>query len=243
LQNDLEFSWIPFREDIGIFGMKGSGKTSKARDVLLQVPNLARWIWSPQKPLENYKGFGEPVSKIEDLKHGAYLWVGDYSKKTFLKICARATKYMRNLLFVVDDVHEQVTKQFIPEELDNLISSGRNRGISGIYISTTPAKVHSTILGSCSHIFGYQLNLVKHIEWFRDNYFGNEAWLLLPKDLRNKHYVSNEDPDQLPKYSFLYRKDSDTRTQIILSEPLANAPDIDEGFEDEETEEETEEIE
>jgi len=198
--------------------MKGEGKTTKCTDVLDLIPNQARWIWSPQKPVENYGGYGQQVNKIEDLKHGAYLWTGDYSKKTFLQICERMTNYLRNIIFVVDDVHEQVTKQFIPPEFDNLLSSGRNKGISGIYLSTYPAKVHNTILSGCSHIFGFKLNLVKQIEWFRDNYFGNEAWLLLPKDLRNRFYVGENDPESLPRYSFLYRKDTDVRTQIIIPE-------------------------
>lgn len=216
LQNQLNFRWSPFYEDIGLFGMKGEGKTTKATEILDQVPNLARWIWSPQKAKENYGGYGQPVNKIEDLKHGAYLWTGDYSKKTFLKICERATTHMRNLIFVGDDIHEQVTKQFIPPEFDKLLSSGRNRGISGIYLSTYPSKVHNTILSGCSHIFCFKFNLVKQIEWLRDNYFGNEAWLLLPKDLRNRFYRSESDPDILPRFSYLYRKDTDVRTQVMI---------------------------
>jgi len=218
MQSQLNFNWSPFYEDIGIFGMKGEGKTTKCTDVLDLIPNLARWIWSPQKPVENYGGYGQQVNKLEDLKHGAYLWTGDFSKKTFLQICDRMRSYMRNIIFVVDDVHEQVTKQFIPPEFDNLLSSGRNKGISGIYLSTYPAKVHNTILSGCSHIFGFKLNLVKQIEWFRDNYFGNEAWLLLPKDLRNRYYIGENDPESLPRFSFLYRKDTDIKTQIITPE-------------------------
>lgn len=216
MQNQLNFNWRPFYEDVGIFGMKGEGKTTKATEILDLVPNLARWIWSPQKAKENYGGYGHPVNKIEDLKHGAYLWTGDFSKKTFLKICDRLNNHFRNIIFVGDDIHEQQTKQFIPPEFDKLLSSGRNRGISGIYLSTYPSKVHNTILSGCSHIFGFKFNLVKQIEWLRDNYFGNEAWLLLPKDLRNRYYTGESDPDILPRFSFLYRKDTDIRTQVMI---------------------------
>jgi hypothetical protein len=113
-------------------------------------------------------------------------------------------------------VHEQVSKQFISPEFESLILSGRNRGISCIYISPAPAKVHNSILGSCSHIFAYKMTLQSQIEWLRDNFYGNEAWLLLSKDLRNKFYRGENDPDQLPKFSYLYRKDTDMKTQIMI---------------------------
>jgi hypothetical protein len=122
---------------------------------------------------------------------------------------------MRNIVNVIDDVHEQQTKQFIPTYFENLILSGRNRGISNIFISPTPAKVNNTILSQSSHYFCYKQTLVNQIEWFRDNVYGKEAWLLLSKDLRNRYYIDSNSPDQLPKYSFLYRKDTDFKTQII----------------------------
>ena len=56
---------------------------------------------------------------------------------------------------------------------------------------------------------------MNQIEWLRDNFFGNEAWLLLSKDLRNRYYTDENSPDQLPKFSYLYRKDSDYKTQLI----------------------------
>ena len=216
LQNQLNFNWSPYYEDIGIFGKKGEGKTSRAKQILDLVPNLPRWIWSPQRPLENYSGYGEPVTSIEDLKYGAYLFNGDYTRENFKRFCTRAFHNIRNIILVIDDVHEQCTKQFISQEFESLILSGRNRGISSIFISPTPAKVHNSILSQCSHIFSYKLTLQSQIEWLRDNFYGNEAWLLLSKDLRNKFYTGENDPDQLPKFSYLYRKDTDMKTQIMI---------------------------
>ena len=123
---------------------------------------------------------------------------------------------MRNIVLVFDDVHEYVSKQFIPPEFETLILSGRNRGISSIFISPMPAKVHNSILAQCSHIFAYNFNLQAQIEWLRDNFFGNEAWLLLPKDLRNKYYTEPNTIELLPKFSYLYRKDTDTKTQVMI---------------------------
>lgn len=222
----LDFNWSPFKEDIGIFGKKGEGKTVRATKILDLIPNIPRWIWSPQRPLENYAGYGEAVTSISDLKHGAYIWNGDFTKSNFEEFCVKSFTHMRNIINVIDDVHEQVTKQFIPPYFENLILSGRNRGISSIFISPTPAKVHNSVLSQCSHIFAYKLTLANQIEWFRDNFFGNEAYLLLSKDLRNKHYVSDKDPEQLPKFSYLYRKDSDFRTQIMTPTEIIPTDEI-----------------
>jgi len=211
----LDFRWSPFKEDIGIFGQKGGGKTTRARDILDTIPNIPRWIWSPQRPMENYQGYGVPVTKIEELKHGAIIWNGIYSKENFIKFISRAFE-MRNLVIVIDDCHEYVSKQFIPTEFETFILSGRNRGLSSIFLSPMPSKVHNSILAQCSHIFAYKFTLQTQIEWIRDNFFGNEAWLLLPKDLRNKYYTDEKSIEQLPKFSYLYRKDSDSKTQIMI---------------------------
>lgn len=214
----LDFHWSPFKEDIGIFGQKGGGKTTRAKIILDTIPNIPRWIWSPQRPTENYNGYGVPVSNIEELRHGAFIWNGIYNKETFLQFISRAFFYMRNLVIVIDDCHEYVSKQFIPTEFETFILSGRNRGLSSIFISPMPSTVHNAILAQCSHIFAYKFTLQKQIEWVRDNFFGNEAWLLLPKDLRNKFYTDSNSIDQLPKFSYLYRKDSDSKTQIMISD-------------------------
>ena len=211
----LDFRWSPFKEDIGIFGQKGGGKTTRARLVLDTIPNIPRWIWSPQRPMENYQGYGVPVTNIEELKHGSFICNGIYSKENFINFISRAFE-MRNLVIVIDDCHEYVSKQFIPTEFDTFILSGRNRGLSSIFLSPMPSKVHNSILAQCSHIFAYKFTLQTQIEWIRDNFFGNEAWLLLPKDLRNKYYTDEKSIEQLPKFSYLYRKDSDSKTQIMI---------------------------
>jgi len=137
------------QEDIGIFGKKGEGKTTRVKIVLDTIPNTARWIWSPQLPTKNYQGYGVPISNLDDLHHGAFIWNGNYSKEIFLKFISRAFFYMRNMVIVIDDCHEYVSKQFIPTEFENYILSGRNRGLSSIFVSPMPSRVHSTILAQC----------------------------------------------------------------------------------------------
>ena len=222
MNKKLDFRWSPFKEDIGIFGKKGTGKTTRAKMILDLIPNLPRIIWSPQRPMENYRGYGQEINTLDQLRHGAFIWNGNYDKETFVKFIERVFQ-MRNLILVIDDVHEYVTKQKMPPIFSAMVLSGRNRGISSIFISPAPNLVHNAILGSCTHIFAYNFNLQSQIEWIRNNFFGDEAWLLIPKDKRNRYYISEKDPDVIAPYSYIYRKDSDSRTQIILtgnSEPV-----------------------
>ena len=48
-----------------------------------------------------------------------------------------------------------------------------------------------------------------------NNYFGVDAWVLLPEHLRQKKPLVSE-LAVLPKHSFLYRKDTDVANTLIL---------------------------
>jgi hypothetical protein len=214
----LIFNWSPFYENIAILGQQGEGKTTLCRGLLNLIPNIPRWIWSPQRAMDNYGGYGTPVNTIEELHHGQYIFTGKYTKENFLKFCNKAFFDMKNIVLVFDDIHEFVKKQFIPPELENLILSGRNQGISSIFLSPMPSVVHNSILASCQHCFGFKFNLQTHIEWMKNNFFGEEAWLLLPKDKRDhRFYQSENDYDILPRGSYIYRKNSDTQNQLIIT--------------------------
>lgn len=213
----VEFNYSPFYENISILGQQGEGKTKKGRDILNVIPNIPRWIWSPQRPTENFQGYGTYVNKIEDLQHGAYVWTGDFGTKTFLKFISKAFYEMKNLVVLVDDVHEQCTKQSIPPDFEHFILSGRNRGLSGIYLSPFPNRVHNSILGSSQHMFAFRFDLQSQIEWMRANFFGDEAWFLVSKEKR-RLFNGENDLTKLPKHSFMYRKNTDEFNQIYLSE-------------------------
>ena len=214
MSQQINFIYDPHQENISILGMQGSGKTTKAKDVLDQIPNIPRWIWSPQKALQNYGGYGQPITEITELKRGAYIFTGSFSPENFDKFCDRAMMFS-NLVIVVDDVHEFVTKQKIPKPFSRLINSGRNRGVVGIYITPSPNLVNNVILQSSQHIFAFKFNLETQITWMANNYFGVDAWVLLPEHLRQKKPLVSE-LAVLPKHSFLYRKDTDVANTLIL---------------------------
>jgi len=233
----FDFQWSPFYENIGILGQQGEGKTSMARDILLDVPNIPRFIWSPQRPKDHFQGYGDFIFKIEDIQKGFYVWVGDFGRKTFLKVCNKIFNELSDIVFVVDDCHEQCTKQMIPPEFEHLILSGRNRGISGIYISPYPNRIHNSILGSCQHIFSFRFDLQTQIEWMAQNFFGNDAWILLQKDKRKpRMFDSDSDIDILPRHSCLYRKNTQTETQLMTDAMMLSEQSLKEESKEEEHE-------
>lgn len=210
------FNWKPLEEDIFITGKKGEGKTSRCKRILDLIPNLAYWIWSPQRPIENYGSYGHIVRNINQMQFGHYVYAGeDWSDESFVRFLRRAFTQMRNIVLVLDDIHERTTKQSIIKELRNLVLSGRNRGISSIFITTSPKSIPNYILGNVSHVFAYQMVLESDIEWLQKNLLGPDAWILIPKDKR-KIFNTPEDIDVLPKYSYVYRNQFDSESQVII---------------------------
>ena len=211
-----KFNWKPFEEDIFITGKKGEGKTTRCKRILdLIKPTLPYWIWSPQRPVENYGQYGHVVREINQMQYGQYVYAGnDWSDEAFTQFLRRAMN-QRNLVLVLDDLHERVTKRQIVKELRNLVLSGRNRGISSIYITTTPRSVPNEILGNVSHVFAYPFVMQVDVEWLEKNLLGNDAWILISKDKRK--YFQDTDIDVLPSRSYVYRNQSDYESQIVVS--------------------------
>ena len=203
MANELN-NYNPYDDNVTIVGMTGSGKTHLARNILRSIPNVPRWIWSPQKPTQNYAGFGEPVRSIGQLKRGAYIYTGEYNKNTFAQFLERA-KLFNNLLLLIDDIHEYMTKQSIPKNAHEVINSFRNRGIRIIAITPSPQIVHNDVLREAKHFFSFQMALAESsITWLAKNRFGADAWVLTKKALRKKTPTLGAEYDILPDHSYLY---------------------------------------
>jgi len=201
--------------------MQGSGKTTLARTILDRVPKIPRWIWSPQRPLDLYGGYGQPVASVKELKRGAYIYTGEFGPRQFDAFCAAAMREA-NLLLVIDDVHEYVKKQQIPEQFARLINSGRNRGICSIFLSPAPNLVHNTVLQACQHIFCFRMGLESQVEWLAKNYYGADAYVLLPRRLRKRKPSIGDNYDILPPHSYLYKFHASTQAELYV--PPGSAP-------------------
>lgn len=218
----INIRYDPFNENIGILGMQGTGKTTTAKELLDGMPNVPRWIFSPQRPMDHYGSYGVPIGELNKLRgDAACLWTGDFGAATFDKFCKEAMKW-GNMVIVWDDIHEFVRKQKIPEPFSQLINSGRNRGISNIFITPSPSIVHNVVLQSCKHIFAFKMGLESQIKWLATQYFGPDAYVLLPRHLRTMEPTIGNEWDVLPDHSYLYRKHTDTVNTLVLGDH--NAP-------------------
>ena len=215
-----DFRYHPLEEDIFITGKKGEGKTTRCKRILdLIKPQVNFWIWSPQRPIENYGAYGHIVRDINQMGDGHYVYAGsDWSDQAFIRFLKRAFTQFRNLVLVLDDIHERTTKQSVLKELNNLVLSGRNRGISSIFITTRPGSVPNYILANVSHVFAYPFVLETDVEWLQKNLLGPDAWILISKDKRRKFFLTSEYHDILPKRSYVYRNESDIESQVVVSD-------------------------
>ena len=194
--------WVTHQENMSILGMQGSGKTTLAKNILYTITRTPRIIISPQQPLKLYSEFGDPISKIEDIQNGrAMLWVGKTDEHTFSKICKKVMT-LKNMVMVVDDAHEFSKKQKIPAEWSTLINSGRNRGITSIFISPSPNLLHNVILQSSQHLFSFRFVLESQIEYAKKNFFGDTANLLLFKPARPEKFQKYP---EMGKHDYLHR--------------------------------------
>jgi len=195
--------WDYHQENISILGMQGSGKTTKAHDFLDTIPNTPRLIISPQRPMKLYGQYGNPIYSVKEIvQGGAFVWNSTKpNEKMFNQICKKVMT-LKNMVMVVDDAHEFCKKQKIPEEWDTLINSGRNRGITSIFISPSPNLLNNTILQSSQHLISYSFVLESQIEYARKNFFGDIGYLLLFRPARPYKYKKYP---QLEKHDYLHR--------------------------------------
>ena len=141
-------------EDIFITGQKGFGKTTRCKRILDLIKlQFAFFNWSQQRPIEKYGGNGHIVRDINQLKHGQYIYAGnDWSDEAFIKFLKKAFTKMRNIVLILDNIHERTTKQYVLKELNSLVFSGRNRGIYYVFITIWSGSVPNYLLANVAYV-------------------------------------------------------------------------------------------
>ena len=206
-------NWNVHEENIAILGLQGSGKTTLAKNLLGSIPNTPRLIISPQNPQGLYGSYGIPVREIKDIQqNGAMLWVGKTDENTFENICNHVMAHLTNTVMVIDDCHEFCKKQKMPKAWATLINSGRNRGITSIFISPSPNLVHNNVLQSVHHLFSFRFVLESQIEFAQKNFFGTAAYVLMPKSTRPTRFQNIQ--YEAGKHDYLYRSISQTEIEF-----------------------------
>ena len=86
------------------------------------------------------------------------------------------------------------------KEFNQVILSGRPRGISVISISSRPASCPNHVLSNSKHVFAFKLNLESDLK-FLESFLGRDVWILMPQDKRKRL----QDEPQLEEHRFYYR--------------------------------------
>ena len=98
-------------------------------------------------------------------------------KILFRRFCDEGFK-RGNLVLIMDEARIPfLTKQKQLKEFNNIILSGRPRGISCITISSRPASLPNNVLTNAKHVFAFKLNLESDIK-FLEGFLGSDVWIL-----------------------------------------------------------------
>ena len=211
---DISFDFIAYDQDICILGSKGSGKSYLANQILKGLNGIHVWVYDFNQQFHSSRAivFNDLTKMLEvsdSAKRGHYiLQPHDNSENTFRRFCEEGFK-RGNLVLMMDEAHSFLTKQKQLKEFNNIILSGRPRGISCITISSRPASLPNNVLTNAKHVFSFKLNLESDVK-FLEGFLGSDVWVLLPPDKRHKL----KDEPQLPEHTFFYR-DMDTDNGMI----------------------------
>jgi len=211
---EFSFDFTCYNEDIIIIGQKGSGKTYLANELLKGFKNLNCIVYdfnfqfhsSNAVVLHNLN----EVWTLYDNQHGGNFIFQpfDKSENTFNAYC-KGIFDRGNCIAMIDETHQYVSKMRILKPYNDLILSGRPRGVSVISISSRCQNLPNNALTNSRHIFCFKLNLESDVQ-FLESWLGAQAWELLPPEQRKK----NLDAPQIPEHSFYYR-DTTKGTGII----------------------------
>ena len=201
----LNFNFIAYDEKIVIVGASGSGKTYLANQIMKGLNGITVWVFDPNYQFHSsramvFNDLSEMLKVYDSAKRGHYiLQPHDSSEHTFRRFNAEAFK-RGNIVLIEDEIHNWLSKQKVLQEFNQVILSGRPRGISVISISSRPASCPNHILSNVKHVFAFKLNLESDVK-FLEGYLGNDVWILMPPDKRARL----KDEPALEKYTFFYR--------------------------------------
>jgi len=206
-----QLNFIAYEDKITILGASGSGKSYLANALLQNLHGVTVFVWDFNYQFHSSRAivFHNLDEMIEASREAGthaihcILQSHDNSEAEFRKFCKFCFN-RGNCVVIADEVHSYLSKQKIMKEFNDLILSGRPRGVSVISISSRPASLPNNVLSNSMHVFAFKLNLESDCE-FLESFIGNQVWQLMPVDKRKKM----KDEPQLEKYTFFYRNQNE----------------------------------
>ena len=201
----LDFQFTAYDSDITILGSKGSGKSYLANQIMKSLNGISVWVYDFNFQFHSsramlFHDMNELLKVYDSAKRGHYiLQPHNNSVETFKQFCSEGFK-RGNLVLIMDEAHSFLTKLRQLKEFNDIILSGRPRGISCITLSSRPASLPNNVLSNAKHVFAFKLNLESDVK-FLEGYLGNDVWILMPPDKRARL----KDEPALEQYTFFYR--------------------------------------
>jgi len=201
----LDFQFICYDQDITILGAKSSGKSYLANQIMKSLNGISVWVYDFNFQFHSsramvFHDMTELLKVYDTAKRGHYiLQPHNNSVETFKQFCSEGFK-RGNLVLILDEAHSFLTKLKQLKEFNDIILSGRPRGISCVVLSSRPASLPNNVLSNAKHVFAFKLNLESDVK-FLEGYLGEDVWILMPRDKRHKL----RDEAELPEHTFFYR--------------------------------------
>ena len=211
---NLDFNFVPYNESIVITGAQGSGKSYLANVLLQNLHGVNVFVWDFNHAFHDSRSvlvnhLDDMMEMFREYKKGKYI-LQDYDKEEdqFRRFCKFAF-HTGNCVVIIDEAHNYNTKQKIIKEYNQLILSGRPRGISVVSISTRPATLPNNVLTNAKHVFAFRLNIESDVK-FLESWMGSEVWQLVAKNKRSKH----QEMPEIAEHSFFYRNHDNPEGQV-----------------------------
>ena len=204
-------NFICYEDKMTILGASGSGKSYLANNLLQNLHGVNVYVWDFNQQFHdsrsilfhNLDDMTQTINEAGNHSLHCILQSHDNSEAEFRRFCKFCFN-RGNCVVICDEIHSYVTKQKLIKEFNDMILSGRPRGVSVISISSRPASLPNNVLSNSMHVFAFKLNLESDCE-FLESFIGNQVWQLMPQDKRKKM----KDEPQLEKFTFFYRNQNE----------------------------------
>lgn len=155
-------------DKIAVLGTTGCGKTILSRK--LQSAWSRQVVIDPMSEFSdgeifyNFDDFSARLIKLKEEKSKKFRLIFRFSPEAtahdeiVFDQVLRACYYFKNIQIVVEEVQLLTTAHHLPQWMKNCVFRGRHEGISMIFVTQRPARLHKDLLSQCQHVFVGQLH-------------------------------------------------------------------------------------
>jgi DNA helicase HerA-like ATPase len=153
---------------ITLVGMRKSGKSHKAREILKNKKVFKRVVifdpvcdWHEGTVVNSWAGFTKAILELKDASKFTLIFrfsPDDPTRPETLNEALRVLYHLGNLFVVIDEIQLFCTPHYMPPYLENLYFIGRHRGVGVVAITQRPSKLNKSCLSQSEHVFVGQLH-------------------------------------------------------------------------------------